>query len=88
MSVKYDVVAITGTYTNAQGEEKKRYQRIGVILTTKSGGYMLRVESIPVGWDGAAFLNDPREREDGKDAKPAAKPRAAKPAPTDDDIPF
>ncbi|NBO76763.1 MAG: hypothetical protein EBV28_07115, partial [Betaproteobacteria bacterium] len=43
-----------GTYQNAAGETKKRYQRIGSIIETKSGE-MLKLDVIPLkegGWDG------------------------------------
>lgn len=61
-----EIVAITGTYTNAKGEQKKRYQRIGSVLDTKSG-QMIKLDVIPLkegGWDGWAYMNDPKEAED------------------------
>lgn len=72
-----EVTAITGEYTNAQGGAKKRYQKIGVILDTKHGP-MLKLELIPLGWTGMAFINDPKP--DGH------KPKQADPF--DDSAPF
>ena len=87
MAVKYEVVAITGKYTDATGAEKNRYQKLGVVIQTSNGGYMLKIEAIPVGWDGSAFLNDPKPREErGAPAKTAPRKPAA-PA-SDDEIPF
>lgn len=63
MSKKYDVTAVTGKYTDANGQEKNRYMNIGVIIETKNGP-MLKLEGVPVGWDGWAYLNDPKPRED------------------------
>ena len=37
----YDMVIATGSYTNAQGEEKKRYKNIGVVLENENGPYIL-----------------------------------------------
>jgi len=61
-----EVVAIVGTYQNAAGETKKRYQRIGSIIETKSGE-MLKLDVIPLkegGWDGWAYLNDPKPKDE------------------------
>lgn len=61
-----EVVAIVGTYQNAAGETKKRYQRIGSIIETKSGE-MLKLDVIPLkegGWDGWGYLNDPKPKDE------------------------
>jgi hypothetical protein len=61
-----EITVITGTYNNAQGQQKNRYQRIGSIIDTKNGP-MLKIDVIPLkegGWDGWAYINEPRERDD------------------------
>ena len=61
-----EITVIIGTYTNAQGQQKNRYQRIGSIIDTKNGP-MLKIDVIPLkegGWDGWAYINEPRERDD------------------------
>jgi hypothetical protein len=61
-----EITVITGTYTNAQQQQKNRYQRIGSIIETKNGP-MLKIDVIPLkegGWDGWAYINEPRERDD------------------------
>lgn len=55
MSKKFDVVAITGKYQDRDGNEKNRYTNIGVVIET-SKGLSLKLESVPVGWDGWAGL--------------------------------
>jgi len=78
---KYDVVAVTGTYTDRNGEEKKRYLNCGVVLQSDKG-FSLKLEAVPVGSDGWFYLFEPREKEE----KPAPAP---KPSFDDDqDIPF
>ena len=60
---QYEVSVITGKYTNAQGQEKNRYQRIGSVIETKNGP-MLKFDCIPVvegGWSGWCYLNKPKE---------------------------
>lgn len=64
MARKYEVTAVTGKYTDNNGQEKSRYLNIGAVIETKNG-LMLKLESVPVGWDGWAYLNEPRAREDG-----------------------
>jgi len=42
MGKKYDAVVATGTYTDRNGAEKKRYKNIGVVMEGNEGGlYML-----------------------------------------------
>ena len=61
-----EISCIVGEYTNSQGEKKKRYQRIGSVIETKNGP-MFKLDVIPLregGWDGWAYMNDPRPQED------------------------
>lgn len=61
-----EISCIVGEYTNAQGEKKKRYLRIGSVIETKNGP-MLKLDNIPLregGWDGWAYMNDPRPQEE------------------------
>ena len=61
-----EISCIVGEYTNSQGEKKKRYQRIGSVIETKNGP-MLKLDVIPLregGWDGWAYMNDPRPQEE------------------------
>ena len=79
--VSKEISCITGEYTNAAGERKKRYQRIGSIIETKNGP-MLKLDVIPLrenGWDGWAYINDPRPQEE-----PSRKTRFE----DDDNLPF
>ena len=64
MAIVKEISCVTGTYTNAQGETKKRYQRIGSIINTRNGD-MLKLDVIPLkegGWDGWAYINDPKPK--------------------------
>ena len=77
MGIKYEVIASSGTYTNKAGEEKKRWLKMGVVMDTKNG-MSIKLESVPVGWDGWAMLTEPKPREE--------KPRGG--FDDIDDIPF
>ena len=68
-----EITCITGTYVNAQGQQKNRYQRIGSIIDTKNGP-MLKLDVIPLkegSWDGWAYINDPQPREDKRPQRQA-----------------
>lgn len=64
MAIKYEISAKTGTYTNKEGQEKARYCKMGVVMETKNGGLMMKVEQIPTNWDGFAYLNSPYEKKE------------------------
>lgn len=77
--IKKEITAIVGQYTNKEGQTKNRYQRIGSIIETRNGE-MLKLDVIPLkenGWDGWAYINDPRPYEPKLQGLPA-----------DDDLPF
>jgi hypothetical protein len=84
--IKKEVSCIVGQYTNAQGQNKNRYQRIGSIIETKNGE-MLKLDVVPLkegGWDGWAYLNDPKPKDE-------SQPRQQRGSGFDDmadDIPF
>ena len=63
MPIVYEVIATTGTYTNKNGVEKKRWQKIGVVMQGNKG-LTLKMESVPVGWDGWATLAEPKARDE------------------------
>ena len=64
-----EISCIVGKYTNAAGEPKNRYQRVGSIIDTKNGP-MLKIDNIPLkegGWDGWCYINEPRAKDKSKD---------------------
>ena len=75
--VRWEVVCITGKYQTADGE-KNRYARLGVVMENDKGALSLKLETVPINWDGWAYLNDPKPR-DGNAPRPQRK---------SDDIPF
>lgn len=86
MAIKYYVKAPVSEYTDQTGQNKKRYQTIGIVTQTQKGDLMMKLELMPLlGMkEGAiwAYLNEPED-----------KPKPAEDAPAssgikDDDIPF
>jgi hypothetical protein len=84
MSVQYEVMASTGSYTDKNGQEKKRWVKCGVVMATKSGGLALKMETMPVGGDGWFSLFEPKPKDDYQ----APRKQAANVAEMDSDIPF
>ncbi len=86
----YDVVAVIGTYTNRNGEEKKRYLTVGAVFESDRG-LSMKLEAIPVGGEFNGWLSffEPKERDEqpkggqGRTTKPKQEVSFH-----DDDIPF
>jgi len=75
-----EITIIAGQYKNKDGVQKNRYQRIGSIIETKNGD-MLKLDQLPLidgGWNGWAYINDPRQEEQGRSEQPRKS----------DDVPF
>lgn len=86
MPILYEISAKVGTYKNKSGEEKNAYRKIGVVMET-SKGLMAKFETIPVVWDGWAYLNTPEARED-KPQKQRGGSSTVGGKELEDDIPF
>lgn len=77
MAIKFEIRAKTG-----EGKDGKAfYSRIGVIMETQKG-LMAKFETVPVGWDGWAYLSEPKPKES------AAAGRGTVAGEIDDDVPF
>ena len=89
MGVKYNLVAKTGEYTNNKGETKARWSRVGVVLETNNGGLAIKIENIPLGWDGFANMAEPDAKEEKGEQQSKAKASSSKGIEDmEDDIPF
>ena len=77
-----NIVVITGTYTNKDGQEKKRYQTIGSLFEDGEN-LKIKLDTIPLvdgGWTGWANCYELEER--------AEKPRKSSYDDMDQSIPF
>jgi hypothetical protein len=86
MPKKYDVVAITGEYTDSQGKTKKRYLNCGAIFE-KDGKFSLKLEAIPVESNGWFGLYPPKSSKETAQ-QGTQQAQAAIGGDFDDDIPF
>jgi len=86
MAIKYYVKAPVSEYTDQTGQNKKRYQTIGIVTQTQKGDLMMKLELVPLlGMkEGAiwAYLNVPEDKPKPAEDAPAANTIK------DDDIPF
>jgi hypothetical protein len=82
MSTKLDLIAVVGEYTDAQGNNKKRFSKIGTLWDKGQQGISLKIDHIPVNWDGWLSAKPPLE--------PRTPQRQAAPAmpDIDEEIPF
>ena len=82
MSTKLDLIAVVGEYTDAQGNNKKRFSKIGTLWDKGQQGISLKIDHIPVNWDGWLSAKPPLE--------PRTPQRQAAPMPDDldNEIPF
>jgi len=91
--MNYEVRAKTGTYTDKSGQEKSSYKTIGRTVQTKNGP-MLKLDVIPMNWDGWAYLSEPQEKQAPQAKRPshdAAKARDTRGSGfenMDDDVPW
>lgn len=81
-------VAVTGSYTDRQGNEKKRYTNVGTLFQYDDGGFALKLDSVPVGdgWNGFISFYDIEER--GSAGATTAQGARLTGAEMDDEIPF
>lgn len=80
MAVKYDAICKLGTYKNASGEEKIKWVKVGVVMETRNNGLALKIEQLPVPFDGWIQFSVPKPKD-------GVKPDNSK-DPLEDDIPF
>lgn len=80
---KFDLVATSGTYTDKQGNEKKRYVKCGVVMENEKG-MLIKIESLPIGFNGWLSCFEPKGAEDRGAKRPAGNSHAD----IDDQIPF
>ena len=79
--LKYEVKTKNGTYKDRNGEEKTKWHQMGVCFENDKGQLSMKIDSIPVGFDGWVSLFEPKPKEN---VQHTAQPQA----PMLDDIPF
>jgi hypothetical protein len=85
MAIKYYVKAPISEYTDQSGVAKKRYNTVGIVMETKKGDLMMKLEMIPLLglkegnlW---FYLNVPEDKPEGKQSSQSLNQM-------EEDIPF
>lgn len=85
MAKKYDIVH-TEKYEGREGE-KVKYTNIGAVIE-KDGKFYIKLNVIPVGWNGFASLYEPKPKEGQTQRTKPQQPGLGNMDDFDDDIPF
>jgi hypothetical protein len=83
MSIKYEACARGEKYTTSTGDEKQKWIKCGVVIEGKNG-LSLKLESLPVNFDGWLSFFEPKPREEQQQRPQQRRQSAA----MSDDVPF
>lgn len=83
--VRYEVKAKNGSYKDRNGQEKTRWHQMGVCFQSDEGHLSIKIDSMPLNWDGWISLFEPKPKEE-RQAQATTAPADSGIA--DDDIPF
>lgn len=88
MRKTHDAVYAGEKYTDRDGNEKTRYVNVGALFTRDDGSMTLKLESIPVNFNG--WINFYAPKDQASDRRPQRPQRQSAPADdfADDIIPF
>jgi hypothetical protein len=83
----YEASAIADVYKDKNtGEDKKRWVKCGVVMETSNGGMALKLESLPVKFDGWLQFYVPKPRDDKPQSNNSPAPQQS--TGNIDDVPF
>lgn len=60
MPVTHELMARAGSYTDRGGNEKTRWQKCGILIE-KDGRLSVKLEALPIGFDGWLSCFEPRQ---------------------------
>lgn len=83
MKKVYDAVVVTGEYEDRNGDKKKRYLNVGVVLEGDKG-MSLKLEALPVNFNGWINFYEPKEQSQQR----PAQQRQQEGAPFNDEVPW
>ena len=59
MAITHDLLAGGESYVGKDGKERRKWIRCGVVVETKNGGQAIKLETIPVNFDGWLQMKEP-----------------------------
>lgn len=93
MKKTHDAVYAGEKYTDRDGNEKTRYLNVGALFARDDGSQTMKLESLPIGFNGWINFYEPKEREQSggqqhsRPARTESRPQRQAPqrsAPVDD----
>lgn len=87
----HDAVYAGEKYTDRDGNEKTRYINVGALFARDDGSLTMKLESLPIGFNGWINFYEPKEREGGQQQRSQRPQRSAQSAgdfQDDGSIPF
>ena len=92
MKKTHDAVYAGEKYTDNNGNEKTRYTNVGVLLQRDDGSMTMKLEAIPVGFNGWINFYEPKPKEGEAPKQERDRPQRQAQAPVNDfddtEIPF
>lgn len=85
---KFDAVYSGEKYTNRDGEEKTRFINCGVVFENDKGQLSMKLETLPIGFNGWLNFYPPKEQDNTKQAGRAQHAADLAKGTPDDDIPW
>lgn len=85
MKKTHDAVYAGEKYTDNNGNEKTRYTNVGVLLQRDDGSMTMKLEAIPVGFNGWINFYEPKPKEGEAPKQERARPQRQSSAPAHDD---
>jgi len=65
MKKKWDAVVVVGEYVAADGTPKKKYKNVGAVLVNDKGQESLKLDLLPVEFNGWINFYEPKEHAQG-----------------------
>jgi hypothetical protein len=87
----HDAVYAGEKYADREGNEKTRYVNVGALFARDDGSLTMKLESLPIGFNGWINFYEPKERDQSQGQRSQRPQRSAPPADDfqdDGSIPF
>ena len=75
-------IVVSEEYTTKSGDVKKKYINIGTVFVYDDGGMSIKLDLIPLNWDGKAAIYDKKPREQQGNYQSAPQNNHSQPAPS------
>lgn len=89
MALNFELFARGEAYKDKNGDDKNYWIKCGVVIDNKSGGQSIKLESLPVNFDGWLVMKEPKPKDNKPDNATESKPALNQPPVNENEsIPF